>query len=208
VLYFAEREGWIAGRPRWKRQRLNNARLFTFTEAQDKEALAYFQAIQQPTMADLYTLGVDAGLRLGELLSLEGQRVDLKSGLVHVTGELAKNGEDRHVVLTSRAKGVLASRIERFGKGMLFPTWTRRMVSHYMQALREHLGVETAECCFHATRHTCGSRMAIKGVPLKVMMDQLGHKRPEMSLRYIHATATERKRVILEAMETGKDAVD
>lgn len=71
-----------------------------------------------------------------------------------------------------------------------------------MQEVREHLGEgDNKECVFHATRHTCGTRMAAKGVPLPVMMEQLGHKNPQMTMRYVHMSAIERKRVLVAKME-------
>jgi integrase len=202
VLYFAERERWITARPTWTRQPIFNARMFTFSTELEREALAYFQAIQQNDMADLITLGVECGFRLGELLSLEGKRVDLKSGLVLVPNTLSKTASWRQVVLTSRAREVLSRRVSAWEHGLLFPGWYHRKVSDMMHQLREHLGLEdNKECVFHATRHTCGSRMAAKGVPLAIIMEQLGHKNPQMTMRYVHMSALERRRVLVEKME-------
>ncbi len=203
VLYFAEREGWITARPTWKRQRLSNARQFTFSKELEREALAYFQAIQQHDMADIFTLGIEAGFRLGEILSLEGKRVDLQQGLALIPDALAKNGSWRQVVLTTKAREVLARRIAAWGRGLLFPGWYHGKVSDMMCQLRASLGQEeNKECCFHATRHTCGTRMAAKGVPLTIMMEQLGHKNPQMTMRYVHMSAIERRRVLVEKMES------
>lgn len=117
VLYFAEREGWIKARPTWKRQRIANARAFTFSAELEREALAYFLAIQQYDMADLFTLGIECGFRLGEMLSLEGCRVDLVQGLALIPDTLAKNGRWRQVVLTTKAREVLTQRVAAWGKG-------------------------------------------------------------------------------------------
>lgn len=201
VLYFAEREGWIRSRPKFKRPKVSNQRLFTFDDEQIVDSLAYFKAIRCDDMHDLYLIGVDCGLRLGEMLAIEASNVDVRQGLLRVDSEVAKNGERRFVVLTPRVLDMLKARIKTTKQGeRLFKDWSHRKTTWRMDGLREHLGVTDTDCVFHSTRHTCGTRMALAGVPLNVMMEQLGHKRPEMSMRYIHSTASQRKKVILEAL--------
>lgn len=201
VLYFAEREGWVSALPKWKCPQIRNGRTFTFSEEQEREIVAYFQAIQQQDMADLFVLGIETGCRLGELLSIEGRRVTIEQCLMLLPGSLTKNGEARQVVLTRKAQSILARRVEAWGVGLLFPGWTNRMVSTLMARLREHMGEEdNKEFVFHATRHTCGRRMAAKGVSLFAMMEQLGHKSGEMTQRYVHLSAFDRKREIAAKM--------
>ena len=201
VLYYAEREGWIRSRPRITRRKVSNARLFTFDKETEAKALAFWASTEVvPEMQDLFALAIEGGFRERELLTLEGKRVDLPAGLALIPDAFAKNGQFRQVVLTPRAVGILKRRIETHGKGLLFPGWKAKKVSDRMIAMRESLGIDNPECVFHATRHTAGSRMAAAGVPLADIMEQLGHKTPSMSLRYIHMTAEGRKRTILDRM--------
>lgn len=39
---------------------------------------------------------------------------------------------------------------------------------------------------FHTTRHTFGSWLAIKGVPIKTIQGLMGHKHISMTMRYAH----------------------
>jgi integrase len=202
VLYFAEREGWIARRPKFKRQKLQNARLFTFSPEMERDVIAYFKASNAPEGLDeLFALAIDTGFRLNEALTLEGKRVDMGRGLALIPDALAKNGQFRQVVVLPRSLEVLKARVETYGKGALFPSLKAWMVHDWMVRAREFLGEEdNKEFVFHATRHTHLSRLAAKGVTLQVIMDQAGHKTPAMSLRYIHMTAHERREIVLTAM--------
>jgi integrase len=58
-----------------------------------------------------------------------------------------------------------------------------------------------AEFTFHATRHTCGTRMVERGVPLNDMMDQLGYKTASMPPRYIKLSHAARRATILAALQ-------
>lgn len=201
VLHFAMKEDWITARPFYKRPKINNARLFTFSPTMEKAVLDYWRAIQCFDMCDLFVLGVECGFRLNEVLTLEGKRVALADSLVLIPDALAKNGQFRQVVATERAREVLRRRMDLHGQGLLFPTWTKGKVSDRMIAAREYLDEEdNREFCFHATRHTAGTRMAERGVPLAMMMEQLGHKTAAMTMRYLHMSPFERRNTILKAM--------
>ena len=202
VLWFAQRQGWIKARPEWDRPTPGKPRQFIFTPKIEQETIAYFEGILgDREMADLFRLGIDTGCRLGELLRLSVEDVNLEDRFL--TLKETKNGETRTVILNARACEVLGRRLEAVGdfrRARLFPGWTDFKVSRRMLMAREGLGFEgNREFTFHATRHTCGTRMAEKGVDLTTMMDQLGHKTPSMTQRYIKLSPAAR-RATLERM--------
>jgi integrase len=50
--------------------------------------------------------------------------------------------------------------------------------------LLQRAGIE--DFTFHDLRHTFASHLAMAGVPLHTIGQLLGHKRPEMTMRYAH----------------------
>lgn len=49
---------------------------------------------------------------------------------------------------------------------------------------------------FHTTRHTFGSWLAIKGVPIKTIQELPGHKDISMTMRYAHLAENVKKEAI------------
>lgn len=207
ILYFAERSGWISRRPKWKPPTIRNQRKFVFSEEQEATAVAFFEERSEEDIRDAFVLGIECGFRLNEMATLTTSRIDLASATVLIPGDIAKNGEDRYVVLTPKAIALLRSRMVRLAPGAL--VFSSRLsaarISTFMPALRELLGEPgRKDLVFHSTRHTCGTRMAARKVPLDVRMPQLGHKDPKTAMRYTHMTATERKEVIYAQFGFGK----
>jgi len=211
VLWFAQRQGWIRARPEWDRPTPGKAREYIFTPEVEAEVIAYFRHIEgNDELADMFKVGIETGGRLGELLAARVEDCSLTDSFMVIYGAVredgrrdTKNAESRTVILTDAAKEVLAQRIKAIGKrGLLFPNMNSEHVSRDMRMAREHMGEEgNTEFVFHATRHTCGTRMAERGVPLNDMMDQLGHKTAAMTRRYIKLSPAARRATILAAMQ-------
>ena len=49
---------------------------------------------------------------------------------------------------------------------------------------------------FHTTRHTFGSWLAMRGVPIKTIQELLGHKNISMTMRYAHLTEDVKKEAV------------
>ena len=208
VLYFAQLEGWIKARPDWKRAPPSKARQFTFTPDLEAKVIDYFLTVAwDEDMADLFRLGIDTGCRLGELLAITKGDVDLHNQFLTVRGldGVTKNGEVRTAALNKRACEVLRRRIDGLDRDdRLFPGWNNVKVSRRMVQVRNAMGYEgEREFTFHATRHTCGTRMANAEVPLLMMMGQLGHKTPSMTQRYVKMAPSAMRDTILRAMGEG-----
>lgn len=207
TLYFARKAGWMRHKIDWERPTPGKPRQFVFTPAVEAQVIAYFENVEADRqMARLFTLGIDTGARLGELLNLEARDVDLKQrwALLRET----KNGEARTVVLYDRAVATLKELVREFPDGPLFEGWNKKRVSRRMQMCREALGHEgNREFTFHATRHTALTRLAEQGVEFAAMMDQAGHKSPSMTKRYVKLNPVARRRAILASVGQGKEHV-
>lgn len=200
VLWFSQKMGWIKARPEWERPSPAKPRQFIFTPTMDREVEAFFREVQgDDEMADLFVCGIEAGCRLGELQALTGGDVDLGERYLYVRE--SKNDEPRTVIITDRCKAALESRIAIHGKGLLFPNISKTGVSRRMRIARDEFKPGDREFTFHATRHTCGTRMAEAEMPVLMMMEQMGHKTEAMTRRYVKMSPAARKKAILRAMQ-------
>ena len=170
-------------------------------------------------------VAIGTGCRGGEIRRLQLRDIDLENGKLVIRGEIAKNRKRREPRLMALAQWGLQHLLERArALGATEP-------QHYllplqrMQSRYYHKGQDAkwdvnrpmfswtrswrklvAECGmagfrFHDLRHTFRTWGAEAGVPLEVMMAQLGHMDRETSLEYVHIQqrAMERARQLIES---------
>jgi integrase len=162
--------------------------------------LAYFGGIVGD-YHDFATLLLDAGLRVGEALSLEWTDVRLgKDGTGHVTvaGSKAKNRKTRHVPLTPRLYMALRARRPRKPAGLVFQRdgepLTRRWVQDNHDALRRLL--KAPEFVPHSLRHTFCTRLGLSGADAFTIMRLAGHSSIQVAAKYVHPTPDAQERAI------------
>jgi integrase len=169
---------------------------FTFEEAERLIASA------SPDARPMIVTAAKTGLRLGELLALRWEDVDLKGGRLLVRQNIArgqittpKNHRKREVPLgdlvlaTLRAHRHLRSECvfakadgARMTKGEAkWPLW---------QACKR-AGLRLVG--WHMLRHTFASHLVMRGAPLKGVQELLGHSTMEMTMRYAHLSPDARR---------------
>lgn len=182
MLRWAHQRGYIPTVPHMERRKESEHRLRWFTEEEESQMLAYFQHMGNADMADLVAVALDTGMRQGELLSLTGREVF--DGWVRLDGRFTKSGRGRDIPLTKRAATILARRKEATGTGPLFPL-TPDQVRHKWDQMRAHIGLaDDPQAVFHVCRHTFGSRLVQRGVPILEVQKLMGHETLQMTLRY------------------------
>jgi integrase len=166
-----------------------------FTLSPDLE-LAYLQVLP-PVLADVATVLLDTGLRLGELLSLAWPQVHLEPangarfGYVTVLSGKAKSGRSRNVPLTERAVAVLRRWgpaegglvFHREGGAALSATWLDQQHARARDAMKL-----PKEFVLHCLRHTFGTRLGESGADAFTIMRLMGHSTVTVSQRYVHPT--------------------
>ena len=110
----------------------------------------------------------------------------------------AKSGESRSVPMNKVLTGALqAIRMEPSSTDFVFRsshgTPYRSFRSSFERAIRR-AGIE--DFTFHDLRHTFASRLAMKGADLPTVKELMGHKRIEMTLRYMHLSSDHKRRAI------------
>lgn len=202
LIGFAELRGWVHLNP------CNGLRVPSGEKARDRIAspaeAASLIAAMRPT--DRATLGfaVYAGLRLGELLALDVQAVDLDGGWIHVHRSWdrgakefipTKSRKPRSVPIIDKLAALLADHfvlLDHPSDGLIFPStnnpeWPtdagilrRRTHARWKKAGLKPLG-------FHEGRHTYASIGIAAGLNPKTLSTYLGHATITITLdRYGH----------------------
>ena len=128
-------------------------------------------------------LGIDCGLRRGEILKLKAEDINYKNNTAVLKD--TKNGETREIGLSSRAIQEL-KKLPVSIDGKLFPCKRLDTFTFYYKQLHRWSGVKKR---FHDTRHTFASRSATSGWSITEIAAQGGWKQLQVLKRYTHIKA-------------------
>jgi integrase len=154
-----------------------------------------------PDFRAIVTGALMTGCRYGELSAMRSGDFDPHAGTVTI--RQSKGGKPRHVALTDEGRGFFKDMAAgKSGSALLFerdrvvtqatreaPAATKRAAWSKSDQFR----LIRAACIaakiipaisFHELRHTYGSRLAMRGVPMGVIAAQLGHADTRMTERY------------------------
>jgi integrase len=195
LTYAYERE-WIPKKPKFEFKKLENGRIRYITETEEREALAYFQHVGNQDMRDVYVVGVDTGMRMGEILRLEKR--DIHENLLTVWKN--KSNRPRSIPMTKRVQEVIERR-SRLTTARIFDKWTHSKVGHYWDQMRRHQGLlRDPQFVPHVMRHTFCSRLVQRGVPIVTVKELAGHSSIQVTMRYSHL-APQNLASAIEALE-------
>ena len=128
---------------------------------------------------------IDLGCRVNELLNLERRFVDMPNNQINFNDR--KNDNAVAVPMTQRV--ILIMQTYSMGKkatDKLFDV-NYSWLNHMWQKARIDLGyADKKYYTLHLCRHTCGSRLAQRGVPLLLIKDWLGHEDIKTTMIYAH----------------------
>lgn len=128
-------------------------------------------------------LGIDCGLRRGEILKLKAEDINFKNNTAVLRD--TKNGETREIGLSQRAIQEI-KKLPITIDGKLFPCKRLDTFSFYYNQLQRWSGVNKR---FHDTRHTFASRKATQGWSITEIAAQGGWKQLQVLKRYTHIKA-------------------
>ena len=128
-------------------------------------------------------LGIDCGLRRGEIIKLKAEDVNFKNNTAVLRD--TKNGETREIGLSQRAIQEI-KKLPIAIDGKLFPCKRLDTFSFYYNQLQRWSGVKKR---FHDTRHTFASRKATQGWSITEIAAQGGWKQLQVLKRYTHIKA-------------------
>jgi integrase len=143
-------------------------------------------------------VALKTGLRVGELLALKWQDIDLVAAHLIVRRTLwrdqegpPKGGRNRKVPLSDEALATLKAHRHLRGPyvfcGPSVERLTHSMVKDVVPDACRRAGLGK-RVTTHGLRHTFASHLNIRGATLKAVQELLGHESIEMTLRYAHLT--------------------
>ncbi len=139
-------------------------------------------------------LALRTGMRIGEILGLEWQHVDLEHRLITVKQSLVKgilgspkSGRPRYIPLTDEVMAALAAL--RGCTGYVFRVRgghprTYEMAYKALRGVCDCAGIRRIG--WHVLRHSFASQLAGASVPMPAVQQLLGHSTINMTMRYAH----------------------
>lgn len=165
---------------------------------------------------ELFLLEFSTGLRLGELMALQWDDVDLVTGELRINKQVNLVGSKlvisepktkaavRTLILPPSVRKVLAEYKTRVNSRWLFPSPKKddlpiipSAVSRRLHTLLEHAGCEQVR--FHDLRHTFATNALAHGMDIKTLSTILGHVSSATTLNtYSHVTDEMRQRAAVK----------
>ena len=184
VLQEMEEDGFIEMIKFPKRRPTKNSKVHYLTKDMEDELLAWLLDHDEKAFHIVQAL-IDLGCRVNELLNLEERFVDMPNNQINFNDR--KNDKAVAVPMTQRV--ILIMNTYCWGKkptDKLFDvdySWLNAI----WQKARKDLGYADKKFyTIHLCRHTCGSRLAQRGVPILLIKDWLGHEDIENTMIYAH----------------------
>ena len=167
----------------------NPKKTMGFHDFEEYERLLAVAKKRSPEAYLMVLLGGDAGFRLGEIVALEWQDVDLTTRRLtversewhgHVT--VPKGGRPRRVPMTERLTRALTAYRHLRSRRVLGVT--RDQVIKAIRSAQRVAGL--AQAGVHVLRHTFCSHLAMKGAPVRAIQELAGHADLSTTQRYMH----------------------
>lgn len=143
----------------------------------DKECYRLVNACS-PELRAIVTAALLAGARYGEITRLKATDYNPDSGTLYI--KISKSGKDRYIALTDEGREFFSRAVA--GKKSTDIVFLRHNGQPWGRAHQYRPMKEACEAAkidpvigFHILRHTYGSRLAMKSVPMQVIATQLGH---------------------------------
>lgn len=168
-----------------------------------EEIKIFLDYVKNDPFYDLYVVTLNTGLRLGEILGLQWDKVDFVNGQIVVSRSLGRSGlkhttkthKSRFIPMNSKVKTILEKRCkERLNDQFVF---TESNGSHldYNHVTERHFMVAQREAGlskiirFHDLRHTFASHFMMNGGNLYTLQKLLGHSDIQTTMIYAHLDA-------------------
>ena len=184
ILTVSEEHGHLIKKPKIPRLKEMSGRLEYWTVEMERLALDWCRQFGRDDLADYIGASIDTGLRQGEMLRVTKRDIDWTQTPPILTVWIAKSNKPRSVPLTRRAAEILKRRTHSdTPKAFDMTQW---QIRHQWDQMLEGLGEEASDGMGspHTLRHTFGSRLAQRGVPMREIQELMGHSSLQVTMRY------------------------
>jgi integrase len=202
VLNHCAFDGLIPTPPRFRRRKESQGRITFYTKDEvDNLYTSSINPFHSDDLADIVLVAAYTGMRQNELLQLKARDVDINLNTIFVGGRpdnTTKNGDWRSVPIHNHIANVIDKRLSnKEPQHPLFSAdWLNKdQLLNNFKKVNRYIG-KSDEYVFHTLRHSFGTWCAEAGVPVRTIMDLMGHKRIETTLRYAKATDKARSEAV------------
>lgn len=203
VLNHLAFDGLISGAPKFRRRKENEHRFRWYTKDEVEQLhQAALDPFDRQDLAHIIVAAAYTGMRRAELLTVQAMDIDLATWQIHVGGRpgfTTKARNYRVIPIHERIRGLVSDRLQYATPSVkLFgDEWTGgdQLLRAYNKARNYIRKDETY--CFHTLRHSFATWCNDAGVPVRTIMDLMGHKRVETTLRYAKVSDQARQVAIL-----------
>jgi len=138
---------------------------------------------------------LNTGMRLGELLNLEWENVDLDKNTITVTG--TKSNKIRIIPINNKLKETLKCGINIGSSERVFCDENGNAIKSIKTAFNNAVrrsGIK--RCNFHQLRHSFATRLVERGVNIVTVKELLGHSDIRTTMRYSHPAPEYKKQAV------------
>ena len=180
----------------------DNLRYRTLTEDEEKALVAACS----PYLQDLVVFAINTGLRLGEILNLKWEEVDLERNVIRML--VQKNRRMLEVPLNERAATVVrAWRGIQKCDYVFYNAETGDQFKDLYPGLKKACRTAGLEgITWHTFRHTFATRLTGAGVDLVTVKELLGHSSVAVTTRYAHTNHASKAHAV-SLLSKGSDKV-
>lgn len=158
-----------------------------FTELEIKKTENFLRNTNHSWVADMFVIGLNTGMRLGEILKIgtDQGRLETVNGDTFLRLMATKNGDNRMVPLNDRAMAAI-NRLDgkpkdHYSHQTFYETWRR---------VRYRVAPGDKTFKFHACRNTAITVMAERGVQPLTVAKMVGHRSMQTTLGYYKASTS------------------
>jgi integrase len=160
-----------------------------------EEEISDLLARAKPDFQPVIRFFLFSGVRMGELLALEWEAIDVKNRIISISKNFdsdnkitttPKSGKTRSIPLIDPLYHALKLQAALDGcewkiSGKVFPKWTRNIIRKYLLSLEKSKHLHA-----HLFRHTFISLMAQRGVTDTIIAEIVGHADTQTTRSYTH----------------------
>lgn len=160
------------------REALKNERYLS--EVEEQQVITLLEQWDRGWLSDLIVFLLNTGCRIGEALKLQRDHIKTKQVVFYDT----KNGKNHTVPLNEKAMDALKRQLNRVDDTHVFP-YTYTKVEDEFKRVCEVLNIDDT-VTLHTLRHTFGSRLVQRGVPIQTVSKLMNHSSLQVTMRYAH----------------------
>jgi integrase len=184
--------------------KLDNARLAFLTKEQASKLIEALKE-RYPRLYMLTVVLLATGARFSEVASLRWSDINFETNMIYF--KATKDGNARWIIMTPLVQEIINQLCKEVNKsGLVIPntldTQYEQMPKQWQDVVDEIIvGNSDADAkhriTTHSLRHTHASWLAVAGLDIMHIKEQLGHKTIEMTMRYSHLIPNRRHEATL-----------